>query len=258
LAAICNIAAYKFVSLDALEPLRVALRERAAALALKGTILLAHEGINLFLAGNGDSIDTFLFDLRARTPFADLLVKKSFSETQPFGKLLVKIKKEIISLGRPDIDPARAPAPRLTATELAKWLDEGREVVLLDTRNEFEIDHGTFEGAVRMGLSSFRGFDSKVNEIDPTLKDKTIVTFCTGGIRCEKAAPLMIKNGFSDVYQLDGGILKYFEECGHAHFNGDCYVFDERIALNPELAPRAENTQVPGQYSPKRRPNRGS
>jgi UPF0176 protein len=237
MASIVNIAAYKFVALEDPASMRNPLRERATALALKGTILLAREGINLFLAGTREAIDTFLAELRAQVEFTDLEVKESLSTEQPFGKLLVKLKKEIISLGRPDIDPARAPAPRLSAPELAQWLDEGRDVVLLDTRNEFEIAHGTFDGALGLGLTTFRGFNDKVEELDPALKDKTIVTFCTGGIRCEKAAPLMIKNGFSKVYQLDGGILKYFEECGHAHFSGDCYVFDERVALNPELAP---------------------
>ena len=234
---IVNIAAYQFVPLDALSELQVQLREHAAALHLKGTILLAPEGINLFLAGTRAQIDDFLGQLQAMPEFTSLAVKESLSARQPFGKLLVKLKKEIISLGRPDIDPARAPAPRLPARELAAWLGEGREVVLLDTRNDFEVEHGTFKGAVSMGLDNFRSFAERVNDLDPALKDKTIVTFCTGGIRCEKAAPLMIKNGFSRVYQLDGGILKYFEECGTAHFVGNCYVFDERIALDPALNP---------------------
>ena len=235
MSSIVNIAAYQFVSLNELSELRAQLREQAAAQHLKGTILLAHEGINLFLSGTRAQIDTFLAQLRAMPGLATLAAKESLSDHQPFGKLLVKLKKEIISLGRPDIDPSRAPAPRLPARELATWLDEGREVVLLDTRNDFEVEHGTFKGAVSMGLNNFRSFAERVNDLDPTLKDKTVVTFCTGGIRCEKAAPLMIKNGFSKVYQLDGGILKYFEECGALHFVGNCYVFDERIALNPAL-----------------------
>ena len=239
MSSIVNIAAYQFVALDDLSELRTQLRAQAAAQQLKGTILLAHEGINLFLAGSRVQIDAFLTQLHAMPAFAALAVKESLSDKQPFGKLLVKLKKEIISLGRPDIDPSRTPAPRLTALELASWLDEGREVVLLDTRNDFEVEHGTFKGATSMGLNNFRSFAERINELDPALKDKTIVTFCTGGIRCEKAAPLMIKNGFSMVYQLDGGILKYFEECGAAHFVGNCYVFDERIAVNPSLDPAA-------------------
>ena len=237
MSGIVNIAAYQFVALDDLIALRTQLRTQAAAQQLKGTILLAHEGINFFLAGARVQIDRFLAQLHAMPAFAALTVKESRSDKQPFGKLLVKLKKEIISLGRPDIDPSRAPAPRLTARELASWLDEGREVVLLDTRNDFEVEHGTFKGAVSMGLNNFRSFAERVNDLNPALKDKTIVTFCTGGIRCEKAAPLMITNGFAKVYQLDGGILKYFEECGSAHFSGNCYVFDERIALDASLDP---------------------
>ncbi len=232
---VVNIAAYLFVPLDEPDELRPVLREEAAALNLKGTILLASEGINLFLAGSREAIDTFLVQLRARPAFATLETKESFSEAQPFRKLLVKLKKEIIPLGRPDVDPARHPAPRVTAKELKRWLDEGRDVVLLDTRNQFEVDHGTFRGAVDMHLKEFRSFPAHAEKLDPALKDKTIVTFCTGGIRCEKAAPLMIQNGFSKVYQLDGGILKYFEEVGSSHFDGNCYVFDERRALDSTL-----------------------
>ncbi len=232
---IVNIAAYQFVALGELAELRGQLRQEAAAQALKGTILLAPEGINLFLAGTRAGIETFLAGLRARPPFAALETKESLSATQPFGKLLVKLKKEIIPLNRPDIDPARNPAPRLAAQELKRWLDEGRDLILLDTRNQFEIEHGTFTGAVGLGLDNFRNFATRIDAVDPAWKDKTIVTFCTGGIRCEKAAPLMIANGFAKVYQLDGGILKYFEEAGSSHFEGNCYVFDERIALNSAL-----------------------
>lgn len=237
---ILNIAAYKFVPLEDLEPLRTELLDLCKSLELKGTILLAPEGINLFLAGIDTRVEAFLANLTARSAFAGLEVKRSLSDTQPFGKLLVKLKKEIIPLGRPDIDPARHPAPRLPAQELKRWLDAGKDVVLLDTRNVFEIEHGTFDGAVDLQLGNFRSFADRVKDLDPALKDKTIVTFCTGGIRCEKAAPLMLSEGFRDVYQLDGGILKYFEECGQSHFAGDCYVFDERIALDSDLSPRDE------------------
>ncbi|MDX2218361.1 MAG: sulfurtransferase [Burkholderiales bacterium] len=238
---VLNIAAYKFVTLTDLQDLRTALRALCEAHALKGTILLATEGINLFMAGGEAAVRAFLVDLRARAPFADLTVKESWSDTQPFGKLLVKLKKEIIPLGRPDIDPARDPAPRLSPADLKRWLDqgrddEGREVVMLDTRNTYEVERGTFVGAVDMQLDIFRNFGARLPAVADALKDKTIVSFCTGGIRCEKAAPLMLKEGFRNVYQLDGGILKYFEDCGSAHFAGDCYVFDERAALDSDLA----------------------
>ncbi len=232
-----NIAAYKFVTLDNLPALRSELRQLCAKLELKGTVVLAPEGINLFLAGSDNAIESFLMALRALPALRDLTVKRSHSAAQPFAKLLVKLKQEIIPLGRPEIDPARAPATRLAPLELKRWLDEGRAVVLFDTRNAFEVEHGTFHGAQHIGLQNFRSFGERVCEIDPALKDKTIVTFCTGGIRCEKAAPLLMHEGFRHVYQLDGGILNYFETCGTAHFDGNCYVFDERIALDAELAP---------------------
>ena len=230
-----NIAGYKFISLADLPERVAATREVAAASGLTGTVIYAPEGINIFVAGAREDVDGLLAYLRAMPEFADLQVKESLSATQPYRRLFIKLKTEIIRLNRPDINPALAPAPRVTAKELAKWLGEKREVVLLDTRNEFEIDHGTFTGAVRIGIDHFPRFDARVNDwalSDPALKDKTIVTFCTGGIRCEKAAPLMIEKGFKNVFQLDGGILKYFEECGGAHYEGDCFVFDERIAVD--------------------------
>lgn len=247
-AAVLNIAAYKFVTLTDLPALQTELRALCQAHALKGTILLAHEGINLFMAGSETAIRAFLVELRMRAPFADLAVKESWSDEQPFGKLLVKLKKEIIPLGRPDIDPARDPAPRVSPAELKRWLDQGhddagREVVLLDTRNTYEVERGTFVGAVDMRLDIFRNFGTRLPAVADALQDKTIVSFCTGGIRCEKAVPLMLKEGFRNVYQLDGGILKYFEDCGSAHFAGDCYVFDERAALDSDLL--ATNDRTP-------------
>lgn len=239
--SILNIAAYKFVSLGDLPNLRDALKSRCLALQLKGTILLAHEGINLFLGGTSDNIATFKDQLRGDPAFDDIRFKDSFSDHLPFGKLLVKIKQEIIPFGKPAINPAERPAERLSARTLKAWLDEGRNVVLLDTRNTFEITHGTFNNAADFAIDHFRNFPHAVERADPSLKEKTIVTFCTGGIRCEKAAPYLIQQGYKQVYQLDGGILKYFAECGKAHFEGDCFVFDERIALDAQLKPTGSN-----------------
>ncbi len=233
-----NIAGYKFVALADLPSRVMATRAVAAAGGLTGTVIYAPEGINIFVAGARKGVDALLAYLRAMPEFADLQMKESLSATQPYRRLFIKLKNEIIRLNRPDINPALAPAPRVTGKELAQWLDEKRDVVLLDTRNEFEIDHGTFAGAVRIGIDHFPRFDARVDDWssgDQALKDKTIVTFCTGGIRCEKAAPLMIEKGFKNVFQLDGGILKYFEECGGAHYEGDCFVFDERIAVDCRL-----------------------
>jgi UPF0176 protein len=133
------------------------------------------------------------------------------------------------------VSPAKHPAPSLSAKTLKAWLDEGREIVLLDTRNEYEIRLGTFSNAKHLGIDTFRAFPEEIKRLDPTLKEKTVVTFCTGGIRCEKAAPVLLNAGFKEVYQLAGGILKYFEEVGKEYYQGECFVFDRRVALNPRL-----------------------
>jgi len=232
---ILNAAAYKFVTLADLPGLRARLHQRALGLGLKGTILLAPEGINLSLAGAADKLEAFLAFLLADRRFAGMPVKRSDSEEQPFNRMLVKIKHEIIALRRPDIDPARNPAPRLDPRELKRWLDEGRELLLLDTRNRFEVELGTFDGAVGLDLDSFSELPRAAERIDRRWKERPVVTFCTGGIRCEKAAPLLIDLGFRQVVQLDGGILKYFEDCGGAHFSGECFVFDKRVALDDGL-----------------------
>jgi len=234
---ILNIAAYRFVPLDRLPELRVEILARCKALSLKGTVLIAAEGINLFLAGAAEDIEAFLGALHADARFAAIEVKRSWSAAQPFKRLLVKIKREIVTMRRPEIDPARMPAPRLAPQELKRWLDAGRDVVLLDTRNQFEVDLGSFENTLSLGLKSFGDFPRATPALAAQVRERTIVTFCTGGIRCEKAAPWLISQGFNDVYQLEGGILNYFEQCGGAHFRGECFVFDERVALDAGLQP---------------------
>ena len=230
-----NIAAYRFVRLDGLPQLRDGIRAHCKSLGLKGTVLIAGEGINLFLAGAAPEIESFLDALRADARFSATEVKRSWSATRPFKRLLVKIKREIVSMRRPEIDPLRAPAPRLAPQELKRWLDQGRDIVLLDTRNQFEVELGSFENTLALGLKSFSDFPRATQALPEELKGQPIVTFCTGGIRCEKAAPWLISQGFREVYQLDGGILNYFEQCGSAHFRGDCFVFDQRVALDARL-----------------------
>lgn len=232
---VLNIASYKFATLEDLPELRTELLRRASELGLRGTILLAAEGINLFLAGEPAKVESFLAHLIADARFADLQYKRSWSNAQPFNRLLVKIKKEIIAFCQPDVDPINAPAPRISPQQLKSWLDEGRKVTLLDTRNDYEVKLGTFAGARNLGLKHFRDFPQAMASNSDQFSDETIVTFCTGGIRCEKAAPLLINKGFREVYQLDGGILAYFEQCGGAHYNGECFVFDRRVGLNPDL-----------------------
>lgn len=230
-----NIAAYRFVTLDDLERRRAELQELTARLQLKGTILLSEEGINLFVAGDRSATDELLRFLRDDPLLAGLQVKESFSDRQPFRRMLVKVKREIIAFGVEGVDPRQETAPHLPAKKLKQWLDEGRPVTLLDTRNDYEVRVGTFRNAVPIGVDHFREFPEAVRNLPEALRDQPVVTFCTGGIRCEKAAPYLLQQGFREVYQLDGGILKYFEDCGGEHYQGDCFVFDQRVALDPGL-----------------------
>lgn len=245
---IVNIAAYKFVAVTEPELWRTALKSCCDELALKGTILVAPEGLNLFLAGSRGSIDSFLLFLRHEDvfhgAFTDVVIKESLSHAQPFKRMLVRLKKEIITMKHPTIQPEGLRAPSVDPVTLKTWLDqghddEGREVVLLDTRNDFEVEIGTFNGAVDLGLQIFSQFPEAIrtasSEDSSPLKDKTIVSFCTGGIRCEKAALFMQELDIPHVLQLEGGILNYFKEVGGEHWRGGCFVFDERRALDPEL-----------------------
>jgi RluA family pseudouridine synthase len=234
-AVVTNISSYLFASLDGLKPLRERLAAACHEWGLKGTILLSTEGINLFVAGPATEIGQLMSLLRSVPGLENLRPKISESAEQPFTRMLVKIKKEIIAFGVEGIDPVNRPAPRLAAKELKQWLDEGRPVTLIDTRNDYEVSLGTFNNALPIGVRHFRDFPAAVANLPASLQQQPIVTFCTGGIRCEKAAPYMIQNGFDNVYQLDGGILKYFEECGSAHYHGECFVFDKRVGLAGDL-----------------------
>ena len=244
--SIVNLAAYKFVTIEATEAWRPHLAERCEALALRGTILLAPEGINLFVAGPRAAADAFIDYLRHdplfEGKFADLQFKESLSDTQPFRRMLVKLKREIITMKKPAIKPELGRAPAVDAPTLKRWLDAGhddagRPVVMLDTRNAFEVDVGTFDDALDYRITKFSEFPGVIEANRADLQGKTVVSFCTGGIRCEKAAIHMKEVGIEHVYQLEGGILKYFEEVGGAHYHGECFVFDYRTALNPQLAP---------------------
>ncbi len=237
---ILNISTYKFVPLADTTALRDTLAARALALSLKGTILLAEEGINLFVAGPAQAVRSFISQLQTDARFADIAPKESWSASQPFRKMLVKVKGEIIRMNHPAIQPAQGRAPAVDAQTVKRWLDqghddEGRPVVTLDTRNTYEVDEGTFSGAIDWRLSKFTEFPDALQAHKAELADKTVISFCTGGIRCEKAAIYMREAGLPHVYQLEGGILKYFEETGGAHYQGGCFVFDERRALAADL-----------------------
>lgn len=233
---VVNIAGYQFLPLLDVSALREQLRERCLALKLRGTILLSPEGINLFVAGGQTEIDALLRELRAIPGLEAFSPKVSISDEQPFNRMLVRIKKEIIAFGVPGIEPGRRTSPKLPPHELKRWLDEGRPVTLLDTRNDYEVKLGTFRNAVTLGIDHFRNFPAAVERLPAEFKQRPIVMFCTGGIRCEKAGPFMEQAGYEQIFQLEGGILKYFEECGGAHYEGECFVFDRRVGLDPKLA----------------------
>ena len=241
---VTNLAAYKFAALDDLQGRKQFFLELSAVHGLRGTIMLSEEGINLVVAGEPAGVEALMDAVRAIPGLENIEVKESQSATQPFDRMLVKIKPEIIAFGVEGIDPRVATSPRITATELKKWLDEGRAFTLLDTRNNFEVEAGTFDGAVPIDIENFRDLPRAVealpDELRERLREEPVVTFCTGGIRCEKAAPYLEQADFGEVYQLDGGILKYFEEVGGAHYHGGCFVFDQRVALDPSLAPMGE------------------
>jgi len=243
-SAVLNVSAYKFVTLAQLAELRGRLFARADTLQLKGTVLLAEEGINLFLAGTPGAVRDWLAALRADARFADLQAKESFSDAVPFKRLRVRIKREIIRMNQPTLRPASGRAPAVGAATLARWLeqghdDDGRPLALLDTRNAFEVDAGAFVGAIDWRLAKFSDFPAALAARRHELRGKTVVSYCTGGIRCEKAALALRDAGIESAFQLDGGILKYFEHTrGAPHWRGECFVFDERLALDSALQPR--------------------
>lgn len=242
---VLNLAAYHFTSVADPEVLATQLRVWAEAGKLRGTVLVAGEGINLFLAGTAETVERFLRDLQADPRFADMRTKLSESPSQPFARLKVKVKPEIISFRREGASPLAARAPAVAPVDLARWIaqghdDAGRRVVLLDTRNREEVGYGTFAGALTLPIDNFTDLPEALAPHREALSDATVVSFCTGGIRCEKAALWMRADGMDNVLQLDGGILGYFEQVGGEHYDGCCFVFDERVALDPALRPMLE------------------
>ncbi|MEE9321820.1 MAG: rhodanese-like domain-containing protein [Granulosicoccus sp.] len=250
-----NLSGYRFVELEHLPVLQADLYTALDAIGVKGTILLADEGINIALAATTVQGKAVRELLDADERFSGIWLKISESATLPFAKLKVRIRHEIIAFDGPDDGTAhndsnrvarptarldRPEAPALPPKKLKAWLDEKRNFTLLDTRNTYEITSGTFSEAVDLGIEHFRHFKDAVKagvadgSLDPA---KPMVTFCTGGIRCEKAAPWLLTQGFTEVWQIEGGILNYFEECGDAHWQGDCFVFDDRVEIDTQLQP---------------------
>ena len=250
MSTVLNVSAYRFVEIDDLSALRDRLHAGAVAAGLKGTVLLAREGLNLFLAGEEAALRGWLDGvLRADPRFAGLQTKDSYSAGLPFRRLKVKIKDEIIRMNHPAIRPQAGRAPSVAPETLARWLaqghdDAGREVALVDTRNGFEVDAGTFDGAHDWRLARFSDFPAAFDAHRNDLEGKTVVSFCTGGIRCEKAAIYMNERALPGALQLEGGILAYFAATGGSApgWRGRCFVFDERVELASDLRPAAVAT----------------
>ncbi len=232
-----NAAFYAFTALSGLPQLRERWLHDLKRLDVKGTIILAPEGVNGFLAGTENSLRDALTLLRREPGLEGLRAKESVSRAVPFRKLCIKLKKEIVTFRVPEFSPPRRASKRLAPTELADWYREGREFVALDTRNAFEASLGTFTHAATLEIDRFVDLAEAAKVLPAEWKKKPVVTFCTGGIRCEKAAPYLESLGFENVYQLEGGILGYFEAVGGKHWQGECFVFDERVALGPDLRP---------------------
>jgi UPF0176 protein len=232
---IANITGYKFIPIKNELVLQETILKRSTNLNLKGTVLISRKGINFSVSGNKNNIDKFLLFIRSDSRFADVDVKITYNAYQPFRKMLVRIKKEIISMGIEEIDPFKFTGQKISPKELNKKLNNNENIVLLDTRNEYEVRLGTFKNAIDLNLDSFRDFPKEIEKLRKKLNGKEVVMFCTGGIRCEKASALMLKNGFENIQQIDGGVINYFKETGGRHWNGDCFVFDDRVALDKDL-----------------------
>ncbi|MEH6444077.1 MAG: rhodanese-related sulfurtransferase [Oceanospirillaceae bacterium] len=229
-------AMYKFVTLENFELLREPLHEVMVANHVKGTLLLANEGINGTVAGSRSGVDAVLAWLAADTRLANIVTKESFDEANPFYRTKVKLKKEIVTMGVQGIDPKQVVG---TYVKPQDWnaLISDPEVVLVDTRNDYEVKVGTFEGALDPKTTSFREFPQYVKDnLDPE-KNKKVAMFCTGGIRCEKSTAYLKEQGFEEVYHLEGGILKYLEEVPKADsmWEGECFVFDNRVTVDHNL-----------------------
>jgi UPF0176 protein len=236
-------AFYQFAALPDFRELREPLRALAAGLGIKGSVLLAHEGINGTVAGGDDCIDAFVRELQHGPLFGgrldNLELKFSSATEMPFQRLKIRLKKEIVTLGDTAVDPTQRVG---TYVEPANWneLISATDTLVIDTRNAFEVAMGTFEGAIDPGIRSFGQFKKFAAEkLDPA-KHRKIAMFCTGGIRCEKASAYLLARGFDEVYHLKGGILRYLEGVPEqeSRWRGECFVFDERVALGHGLRQR--------------------
>jgi len=246
------IAFYKFVSLPDYEEIRLPLRAFCKEHGVMGTVLLASEGINGMLAGTREAIDMAIAYLRSDHRFADLEWKESYYQEIPFEKMKVRLKREIVGLGIPQVDPLRKVGTYVPPEQWNELINDP-DVILIDTRNNFEVELGTFKGAIDPKTKAFREFPKFVeHNLDPE-KHKKVAMFCTGGIRCEKASSYMLDKGFQEVYHLQGGILKYLETVPKEEslFEGECFVFDDRVTLDHALKKGTKETNPKERNFPK-------
>jgi UPF0176 protein len=233
-------ALYRFARFANPAALQAPLLDTCAALGIKGTLILAAEGINGTIAGSAEGIGRVLDHIRALPGCADLDVKFSEAAAMPFGRLKVRVKREIVTMGQPDIDPLAAVGTYVPAQDWNALIGDP-EVIVIDTRNDYEVAIGTFAGAINPATRSFREFPAWFRRERANLlaKPRKVAMFCTGGIRCEKSTAFLKAEGVEEVYHLQGGILRYLEEvpAKQSLWQGECFVFDERVALGHELAP---------------------
>jgi len=228
---ILNVSHYSFFDVKSPNEARARLFEIIGTETIRGTVLIAREGVNLNLAGEEKLLKKITTEWLREIGCIEFAYKLSYSEELTFKRLKIKVKKEIITMGLPDLNVCELKAPHIAPGEFKKILKSPEpDTLILDTRNDFEVELGTFEGAKAAGMQSFRDFTKVADELP---RDKKIIMFCTGGVRCEKASALLRKKGFQHVFQLEGGILRYIEQEGYSHFKGECFVFDDRRSVGP-------------------------
>ncbi len=222
---------YKFTNV--VDPQAVVLAHKSICkdLGLTGRMIVASEGVNATFEGIGENIEKYKKFLKSDELFADIVVKESVGTGSAFPKLKIVVRKEVVTLEAGEFDVAKETATRLPASELQKWYENNEDFVVLDLRNDYEIKSGKFDRTIDPGLANFRDLPKKIKQLK-SLKDKKVVTVCTGGIRCEKATCLLKREGFSDIYQLKDGIHTYMQEYPGGHFNGTLFVFDNRMTTD--------------------------
>ncbi len=245
MSAYCITTYYKFMKLEHLEQVQQELEEKALSLGISGLVIIGSEGLNSTIAApNEEALKNFKEWLKIRFRAPDLLFKDSFAPKPPFRRFKVKVREEIVTLGTPELMPESADNHHLTPSQWNQVLKEESDFLLIDTRNWYETKVGTFKGAINPGIDKFTEFPQWL-ESQNYSKDKKMLIFCTGGIRCEKGILELQRQGYNNVFQLEGGILKYIEERPHDQFEGECFVFDHRVAVNQDLQPSTQYKLCP-------------